>query len=61
MIAAAYLRLLGRYELTYRPLNGGSNDLRVRVEHQQGGGESGVARPPAATAPPSPSLAAPLS
>jgi hypothetical protein len=46
LIAQAYLRLMGRYEITYAPTVE-TAALRVRVLHPQGRGESTVVAPPA--------------
>lgn len=61
LIEIAYLRLMARYEMTYRPWNLASTDLRLRLLHTAGTGEAVVAVPPAPRIEPgsSPSPAAP--
>jgi hypothetical protein len=40
LIANAYLRLLVRYEITYPPVAADAAEVRVRVHHRSGGGET---------------------
>jgi hypothetical protein len=42
LIALAYLRLLARYEITYPPVATDTEEVRVRVHHRAGGGETTI-------------------
>jgi len=44
LIAHAYLHLLTRYEITYHPVVPEAAEIRVRVRHRTGAGETTIRR-----------------
>ena len=46
LVAGAYLRLMSRYEITWRPVYVDANEIRVKVHHAMGSGEILIPVPP---------------
>jgi hypothetical protein len=46
LVARAYLRLMSRYEITWRPVYSDATEIRVKVHHPMGSGEAIIPLPP---------------